>query len=86
MRDPRRTPEHPRYRERGFYEQVDHDVVGTQTVPGLPFRLTGIDRWVRRGAPTLGEHNAEVLARIGIEPARLASLTSSGVIGTEIRS
>ena len=74
MRDPRRTTAHPSYRERGFYEQTDHEVVGPHVVPGLPFRLTGIDHWVRRAAPTLGQHNAEVLARIGVDRAELDAL------------
>ncbi len=84
VRDPRRTPDHPDYRSRGFYERIDHDVVGAHTVPGLPFRLTGVDRWVRRAAPTLGEHNAEILARIGIGEAELAALSEAGVTGTSI--
>ncbi len=83
-RDPRLTPDHPQYRDRGFYERVDHPVVGNHEVPGLPFRLAGTDRWIRTSAPTLGEHNADVLGMLGLDGDDLARLTADGVIGTSI--
>jgi crotonobetainyl-CoA:carnitine CoA-transferase CaiB-like acyl-CoA transferase len=36
--------------------------------------------WRRLDAPGLGEHTAEVLAELGVEPARLESLKHDGVI------
>jgi crotonobetainyl-CoA:carnitine CoA-transferase CaiB-like acyl-CoA transferase len=37
---------------------------------------------LRRPAPLLGEHTAEVLAEIGIDDERLARLAESGAIST----
>lgn len=82
VRDNRRTAGHPQNEARGFCEMVDHPVVGTHPTPTLPFRYASVDRWVRMPAPTLGQHNAEILGgRLGHSPAELASLEEAGVIG-----
>ncbi len=81
--DCRRTFDHPQMSARGYYEQVDHPVVGTHATPGLPFRLSGVERWIRRPAPTLGQHNAEVLGGwLGRTDDELAALEAAGHIGT----
>ena len=39
---------------------------------------------IRTPAPTLGEHNAEVLAEVlHLPPAEIAALEASGIIGTK---
>jgi crotonobetainyl-CoA:carnitine CoA-transferase CaiB-like acyl-CoA transferase len=81
--DPRRASDHPQLNARGFYELVAHPVVGTHPVAGLPWRATGVDRWIRRPAPVLGEHNREILGdRLGCSDEELQSLETAGVIGT----
>ena len=50
----------PQIRHRGLFEPVEHPVTGTHAMPGLPFRLGGVDRWVRSPAPTLGQHTDEI--------------------------
>jgi crotonobetainyl-CoA:carnitine CoA-transferase CaiB-like acyl-CoA transferase len=68
---------------RGFAEWCDHPVVGRIPVTTLPFRWTGVDRWIRFPAPTLGQHNHEVLSSIlGLEEAEIEQLEEQGVIGT----
>ena len=68
---------------RGYFELVEHPVAGTHPIPTLPWRARGVDRWIRRPAPLLGQHNAEVLGgRLGCTDAELAALTEDGVIGT----
>ena len=68
---------------RGFFETVEHPVAGDPPVPGLPWRSRGVDRWIRRPAPTLGQHNHEVLGgRLGLTPDELATLEADGLIGT----
>ncbi len=81
--DPRRASDHPQLNARGFYESVAHPVVGTQPVAGLPWRATEVERWIRRPAPVLGEHNREVLGdRLGCSDEELKTLEAAGVIGT----
>jgi crotonobetainyl-CoA:carnitine CoA-transferase CaiB-like acyl-CoA transferase len=47
---------------RGFWEVVDHDVVGTFKTTGLPFTMAGRERhWIMTPAPVYGQHTAEVL-------------------------
>jgi len=70
-------------RARGFWEPVDHPVIGTHEIPGLPFRLAGGPaRWTRTHPPTLGQHNGEVLGgELGLSPAELDRLRAADVIG-----
>ncbi|MEZ4458103.1 MAG: CoA transferase, partial [Gemmatimonadales bacterium] len=83
-RDPRRTPEHPGFLSRGFYETADHPVVGPHRVPGLPFRLSGVDSWVRAPAPTLGQHTAGLLGGIGVSGRELEEMERARIVGTTI--
>jgi len=80
--DPRTTHRHPQLIARGFYESLEHPVVGTHPVSGPPFRFAGVARWLRRRAPTLGEHSREVLAELGVSDAELDELEAAGVIGS----
>lgn len=67
---------------RGFYQELEHPRTGRHRFPGWPFRITpGPVRHHREPAPTLGEHNAEVLGRLGLTEAELATLREQRVIG-----
>ena len=70
-------------RARGFFETLDHPHTGPTEYAGLPFaRLRGVDRWCRRPAPALGQHNDEVLGgELGLTTEDLARLRESQVIG-----
>ncbi|MEX1218247.1 MAG: CoA transferase [Acidimicrobiales bacterium] len=82
-RDNRRSSGHPQNIERGYCEMVDHPVVGTHPTPTLPFRYASVDRWVRMPAPTLGQHNREILGTLlGHSDTELAELEQNGVIGS----
>jgi crotonobetainyl-CoA:carnitine CoA-transferase CaiB-like acyl-CoA transferase len=84
LTNPRQVYAHPHLKARGYLEDVPNEVVGTHPVPGMPFRMSGVDRWIRQGAPLVGEHNDEVLGGLlGLSEAELARLTETGVIGTE---
>ena len=80
--DPRELASHPQFVARGFLEEVEHPVVGRQATMAAPFRYASVDRWLRRAAPLLGEHGAEILRELGHDPADIAALESEGVIGT----
>jgi crotonobetainyl-CoA:carnitine CoA-transferase CaiB-like acyl-CoA transferase len=86
LRDPRLASAHPQLRARGFYEAVTHPAVGPQPVPGLPFRYASVAHWIRSPAPTLGQHNREILCDwLGASDAELAALEQAGVVGTRPR-
>ncbi len=85
LRDPRLAHRHPQMAARGFFEPFEHPVVGRHTVPSAPFRYRSVKRWIRHPAPTLGEHNREVLGGLlGLSEAELAELEAEGVIGTRM--
>lgn len=53
--------EDPHVRAREMLVEVEHPGAGIQTIAGSPIKLSKTPSKVRRGAPLLGEHNAEVL-------------------------
>jgi crotonobetainyl-CoA:carnitine CoA-transferase CaiB-like acyl-CoA transferase len=68
---------------RGFWETVDHPVVGTFKTTGMPFTVAGDQRkWVTTPAPLYGQHTDEVLSEVlGYTGADIASLEEVGAIG-----
>ncbi len=74
--------DHPQLQARGFHEVIDHPVVGSMATPTWPFRFASVDRWLRTPAPTLGQHNHELLVDdLGIDEATYAALEASEIIG-----
>jgi crotonobetainyl-CoA:carnitine CoA-transferase CaiB-like acyl-CoA transferase len=70
---------------RGFYEDLNHPVTGRQRYPGWPFRISpGPAHHHRSAAPTLGQHNTEVLKALGMSDAEIAALREHRVIGQRI--
>ncbi|MFN8639903.1 MAG: CoA transferase [Dehalococcoidia bacterium] len=60
---PRELLEWPALREAGFWQDVEHPVLGRHPLPVSPFAIDGY-RGTARRAPLLGEHTDEVLAGI----------------------
>ena len=68
------------FRERGFWQPVEHDELGAFEMPGRPFTMPASPWSFRRPAPRLGEHTDEVLAECGFSPQRIAQLRAEGVV------
>jgi crotonobetainyl-CoA:carnitine CoA-transferase CaiB-like acyl-CoA transferase len=65
---------------REFFVDVDHPGRGRLRHPGAFAKLTGPTTvGIRRPAPRLGEHTAEVLGEVGVTEAMLAELRHAGV-------
>ena len=73
----------PQLRHRRLFEVEDHPVTGRHQIPALPFRFSRVEQWTTRPAPTLGQHNDEVLGEIATE-AELERLRADGVIGDRV--
>jgi len=80
--DARRTSEHPQFVARGYYEELDHPIIGVQAHPSLPFRYASVDRWLRTASPMLGQHNHEILTDLGLSAEEIAALEADDQIGT----
>lgn len=74
----------PHLAARGLFVTIDQPEVGPFTVPVTPIHLSHTPPVVRRPAPRLGEHNAEVLGGMaGFSADRVSALHASGVIVDE---
>ena len=70
------------HQARGYMQLLDRAFVGSQPHPSLPFRNGSKPSPLQNPAPTLGQHNKEVLGGIlGLSDAELEKLTLEGVIG-----
>ena len=75
--------EDPHLAARNFWQWKDRAVVGLQPNPSAPYRFGDEPLPVETPAPTLGQHNAEVLGELlGLTPEDLKSLEANGIIGT----
>ncbi len=72
----------PQLDERGFYEEYERPITGAHRYPGWPFRITpGPTRHHRTPAPTLGQHNDEILRGLNLSDDDVAALRDQRVIG-----
>jgi crotonobetainyl-CoA:carnitine CoA-transferase CaiB-like acyl-CoA transferase len=79
---PHRQTELDQLAFRGFFEEVEHPVNGRAKLSTVPMRLSGgPGRFHTHPAPTLGQHNHELLAEVGLTPSEIADLEADGIIG-----
>jgi len=74
----------PQLQFRSLFETEDHPVTGAHEVPMLPFRFAHVARWLRRPSPSLGQHNDEVLAELGVDVDERELLRRTRVIGDRL--
>ncbi|OGO31806.1 MAG: hypothetical protein A2Z29_08375 [Chloroflexi bacterium RBG_16_56_11] len=71
----------PQLKERRFFVEMDHPVIGKLTLAGLPWRPAGRKRAGYRYPPLLGEDNDYVFGKLlGIPAAEIARLKDDKVI------
>jgi crotonobetainyl-CoA:carnitine CoA-transferase CaiB-like acyl-CoA transferase len=68
------------FRDRGFWQQVEHPAAGTFEMPGRPFIMNASPWELRRPAPVLGQHTDEVLSELGFTAQAIAALHGSGAV------
>jgi formyl-CoA transferase len=72
--------EDPHYAARDMIRQAVSQSGLSVKVPGVVPKLSGTPGTLRTPAPTLGQHTAEVLERLGYSPEDIAGFRAAGVI------
>lgn len=71
----------PQVKERKVFTEVDHPVIGKQTLVGTPWKLSATPAAVTRHAPLFGEHNEYVFCELlGMPMARLEQLQKERIV------
>ena len=76
----------PHLQDRGYLQWLEREYVGVQPHPSPPFRVTADPIPITSPAPTLGQHNHDILGELlGLGADELEELEQQGVIGTKPR-
>jgi len=73
----------PQLEARGYYQTLEHPRSGSRRFPVWPMRFSyGPDPQYATVAPTLGQHNTEILVgELGLSPSDLVRLQNDSIIG-----
>jgi crotonobetainyl-CoA:carnitine CoA-transferase CaiB-like acyl-CoA transferase len=72
--------EDPQVKHLGLVAEVDQPGYGKAKMLAFPVRASATPARIRRPAPLLGEHTAEVLGELGLPKAEIERLAAAGVI------
>ena len=67
------------FAESGMLVNLKHGEVGERAVPGLAAKFSDIDLEYR-GAPTIGEHNDEIMSELGYGAAEIARMKEAKIL------
>ena len=70
----------PHTAARSMVETVQHPIIGTLKMLGIPFKFSATPCSVQRPPPTLGQHTDEVLAELGRDAAAIAKLRQEKIV------
>jgi crotonobetainyl-CoA:carnitine CoA-transferase CaiB-like acyl-CoA transferase len=76
----------PHIKARNMVVEIDHPKIGRMKSLGLPVKSTGDLVAIRRAAPWLGQHSAEVLKEAGCASDELERLFAAGVLYDKYRA
>lgn len=75
------TVNHPHFIERGTVRTINDPIHGEFQIPGMPVKTSGYPAESNAVAPTLGQHNVEVLGDLlGKSAKEIDELTANGVL------
>lgn len=74
-------------KSRGHLQEAERAFIGRHPQPSMPIREDERPYAIRSAAPTLGEHNREILSGLlGLSDTEIAHLARDGIIGTVMLS
>ncbi|MCP3392218.1 CoA transferase [Bradyrhizobium sp. CCGB12] len=74
-------------RSRAFVQEVERTFIGLHPQPSMPIREGARPHAIHTAAPTLGQHNREILSGcLGLSDAEITHLMRQGIIGTKMLS
>lgn len=74
-------------KSRMFWQEVNRGFIGWHPQPSIPIREGVEPHAIRTAAPTMGEHNREILSGLlGLSDTAMAQLVEEGIIGTAMLS
>ncbi|PJG50030.1 CoA transferase [Bradyrhizobium forestalis] len=77
----------PHLRSRGFLQELERPFIGVHPQPSMPIRDKAKPYRVRTAAPTLGQHNREILSELlGLSDDEITQLAKDRIIGTTMLS
>ena len=75
------TTRHPHLRARGTVRTISDPLAGEFDIPGMPLRFSGFPDDLPLRAPTLGQHNEEILTQyLNRSPEEVERLRADGVL------
>jgi crotonobetainyl-CoA:carnitine CoA-transferase CaiB-like acyl-CoA transferase len=81
IQSPEEVMTDPQFEARNYFVDINHPVLGTLKYPGAPFEMSGTPWEARSPAPTLGQHNQEVIGqRLGHKPEEMAQMRATQII------
>ena len=73
--------EDPHLKDRGYFVDIDHPVIGKAKIPGVPFKMSETPGSVERPSPLVGEHNELILGKyLGMNREEIEKLKGEGAI------
>ena len=82
VQNPQQVVDSPHLAERAYFVEIDHPEAGSLKYPSPGFLMDGVNSMKgSKAAPTLGEHNSEIIGgELGLSAEELGLLRASQVI------
>jgi len=75
----------PHIKARNMVVEMNHPIIGSMKMLGLPVKTTGELTSIRTAAPWLGQHSAETATTLGLSKREIEALFADGVLYDRLR-